>query len=124
MKVTVKAYAKINLMLDILSTLENGYHDLFMIMQSVGIFDRVTVTKTESEDIEITCSKDNVPTDEKNIVHKIATRFFADTGVKNTGKQHCGDADSQNAPTGGKIVFCCHILVPYLYNFHYYNKKL
>lgn len=85
MKVTVKAYAKINLMLDILSTLENGYHDLFMIMQSVGIYDRVTVTKTESEGIEITCTKENVPTDERNIVHKVATRFFADTGVKNTG---------------------------------------
>ncbi len=85
MKVTVKAYAKINLMLDILSTLPNGYHDLFMIMQSVGIYDRVTVAKTESEDIEITCTKENVPTDEKNIVHKVATRFFTDTGTENTG---------------------------------------
>lgn len=85
MKVTVKAYAKINLMLDILSTLENGYHDLFMIMQSVGIYDRVTVSKTDSEDIEITCNKEGVPTDERNIVHKVATKFFADTGVKNTG---------------------------------------
>ncbi len=85
MKTTVKAYAKINLMLDILSTLPNGYHDLFMIMQSVGIYDRVTVEKTDSEDIEITCTKDGVPTDEKNIVHKVAARFFADTGTENTG---------------------------------------
>ena len=85
MKVTVKAYAKINLMLDILSTLPNGYHDLFMIMQSVGIYDRVTVEKTESKKIEITCTKEGVPTDEKNIVHKVATRFFADTGTENTG---------------------------------------
>ena len=85
MKVTVKAHAKINLMLDILSTLENGYHDLFMIMQSVGIADRVTVTKTEDEDIKITCNKDNVPTDEKNIAYKVAEKFFEETGVKNTG---------------------------------------
>ncbi len=85
MKVTVKAYAKINLMLDILSTLPNGYHDLFMIMQSVGIYDSVTVEKTESKKIEITCTKEGVPTDEKNIVHKVATRFFADTGTENTG---------------------------------------
>lgn len=85
MKITVKAYAKINLMLDILSTLPNGYHDLFMIMQSVGICDRVTVSKTDSKAIEITCTKEGVPTDEKNIVHKVAARFFADTGAENTG---------------------------------------
>ncbi len=85
MKVTVKAYAKINLMLDILSTLENGYHDLFMIMQSVGLYDRVTVTKTDSKDIRINCSKENVPTDEKNIAYKAAKKFFTDTDTENPG---------------------------------------
>ena len=45
MIIKVKAFAKINLMLDILSRLDNGYHDLFMIMQSVGIYDTVTVEK-------------------------------------------------------------------------------
>lgn len=85
MKVTVKAYAKINLMLDILSALPDGYHDLFMIMQSVGIYDRVTVSKTDSKGIEITCTKEGVPTDERNIVHKAATGFFADTDIENTG---------------------------------------
>lgn len=85
MKVTVKAYAKINLMLDILSALPNGYHDLFMIMQSVGLYDRVTVTKTDTKDITITCTKENVPTDEKNIAFKAAKRFFEDTNTENTG---------------------------------------
>ncbi len=85
MKVTVKAYAKINLMLDILSTLKNGYHDLFMIMQSVGLYDRVTVTKTDSKDITITCTKENVPTDEKNIAYKAAKKFFEGTDTENTG---------------------------------------
>lgn len=85
MKVTVKAYAKINLMLDILSALENGYHDLFMIMQSVGLYDRVTVTKTDSKDITITCTKENVPTDEKNIAYKAAKKFFEDTNTENSG---------------------------------------
>lgn len=85
MKVTVKAYAKINLMLDILSTLPNGYHDLFMIMQSVGIFDRITVEKTDTKDITISCTKENVPTDEKNIAFKAAKKFFEDTNTKNCG---------------------------------------
>lgn len=85
MKTTVRAYAKINLMLDILSRLDNGYHDLFMIMQSVGLYDEVTVEKTESESITISCNKDDIPCDEKNIAHKAATFFFEETDIKNCG---------------------------------------
>lgn len=76
MKVAVKAYAKINLLLDILGTLENGYHDLFMLMQSVGIYDIVTVEANESKDITITCDISDIPTDERNIAYKAAKAFF------------------------------------------------
>lgn len=85
MKVTVKAYAKINLMLDILSRLENGYHDLFMIMQSVGLYDTVTVEKTESEKIEITCDVPDIPCDERNIAYKAAVAFFKAAETDNCG---------------------------------------
>ena len=85
MKVTVKAYAKINLMLDILSRLDNGYHDLFMIMQSVGIYDTVTVEKTDNADIKITCDVADIPTDERNVAYKAAAEFFAYTDIKNSG---------------------------------------
>ena len=54
MTVKVKAYAKINLMLDIVSTRTDGYHNLFMIMQSVGVYDTVTVKSTSSKKIIIT----------------------------------------------------------------------
>jgi 4-diphosphocytidyl-2-C-methyl-D-erythritol kinase len=72
-------------MLDILSRLENGYHDLYMIMQSVSLYDETTVTKTDSKDITITCSIDSIPTDEKNIAYKAAVAFFAYTGIENCG---------------------------------------
>ena len=85
MKIALKAYAKINLMLDILSRLENGYHDLYMIMQSVSLYDEIAVTKTDSKDITITCSIDSIPTDEKNIAYKAAAAFFAYTGIENCG---------------------------------------
>ncbi len=85
MKVTVKAYAKINLMLDILSTLPNGYHDLFMIMQSVGLYDTVSVEKTDKKTIEITCDVPDIPCDERNIAHKAAVSFF-----EGTEKENCG----------------------------------
>lgn len=85
MQVTVKAYAKINLMLDILSTLPNGYHDLFMVMQSVDIFDTVTVKRTDSKNIKITCDAPSIPTGENNIAHKAATAFFDYTKKENCG---------------------------------------
>lgn len=85
MEIKVNAYAKINLMLDIVATRTDGYHDLFMIMQSIGIYDTVTITQTASRKITITCNIDGIPLDEKNIAHKAATAFFDATGIKNDG---------------------------------------
>jgi len=85
MKVTVKAYAKINLMLDILSTLPNGYHDLFMVMQSVGIYDTVTVKKTAGKGIKVTCDVPSIPLGEGNIAYKAAKAFFDYSGKENCG---------------------------------------
>ena len=82
MEVTLKAYAKINLMLDILSRLENGYHDLYMIMQSVSLYDTVTVKKSEDKNITITCDVPSIPTDKKNIAYKAAKAFFDYTGIE------------------------------------------
>lgn len=85
MKITLKAYAKINLMLDILSRLENGYHDLYMIMQSVSLYDEVSVSETATGDITITCDVPSIPTDEKNIAYKAARAFFDYTKIENSG---------------------------------------
>jgi 4-diphosphocytidyl-2-C-methyl-D-erythritol kinase len=87
MKTTVKAAAKINLHLDIVSTLPNGYHSLFMIMQSVGLYDTVTVEKA-AEEIEITCSAPEIPTDKRNIAHKACEAFFKTLGIKGGAKIH------------------------------------
>lgn len=85
MEIKVKAYAKINLMLDIVATRTDGYHDLFMIMQSIGLYDTITVSQTKSKRITITCNIDDIPLDEKNIAHKAATAFFMATKIKNKG---------------------------------------
>lgn len=85
MEIKVKAYAKINLMLDIIYKRTDGYHDLFMIMQSIGIYDTVTVTETKSKKITITCNMDDIPLDEHNIAYKAADAFFKSTKLKNKG---------------------------------------
>ncbi len=85
MEIKVKAYAKINLMLDIIYKRTDGYHDLFMIMQSIGIYDTVTVRETRSKKITITCNIDDIPLDEHNIAYKAAAEFFSSTKIKNKG---------------------------------------
>lgn len=81
----IKAYAKVNLMLDILGIKENGYHNLWMIMQSVSLCDTVTVEKNNSGKITITCSAEGIPTDERNIAYKAAKAFFDATQTENCG---------------------------------------
>ena len=81
----VKAAAKINLMLDILKRLDNGYHSLFMIMQSVDLFDIVTVDKNNQNKIIIECDKDGVPCNEKNIAYKCAVKFFEYCNINDIG---------------------------------------
>ena len=50
-EVTRKAYAKINLGMDVLGVLPNGYHQVKMIMQTVDLYDTVTVTRVETPGI-------------------------------------------------------------------------
>ena len=85
MQVKVKAYAKINLMLDIVNRRTDGYHDLFMIMQSVGVYDTVTVTEDKSKTISISCAEEGIPLDSRNIAWKAAEAFFAATKRTNRG---------------------------------------
>ena len=77
----VKAAAKINLMLDVVGVLPNGYHSLYMIMQSVDCYDYVRVDRTENSGIKIITADPRVPTDEKNIAYKAAKAFFDKTGI-------------------------------------------
>ncbi len=85
MKVIYDAAAKINLMLDILARLDNGYHSLFMLMQSVDLYDTVTVETDCGGEIKITSSEKGIPCDKRNIAYKAAEVFFEATGVKNCG---------------------------------------
>ena len=55
MKITVNAAAKINLFLDITQLLPNGYHSLYTVMQSVGLYDTVELEKTKGGKISLTC---------------------------------------------------------------------
>lgn len=76
MEITVNAPAKINLYLDILNKRSDGYHDVEMIMQTVSLFDKITIKKSNKNGIFIT-SNYNFDVDvKKNTAYIAAEKFF------------------------------------------------
>ncbi|MBR4726621.1 MAG: 4-(cytidine 5'-diphospho)-2-C-methyl-D-erythritol kinase [Clostridia bacterium] len=80
MKLSVNAPAKLNLYLDILDRLPNGYHSLAMVMQAVALYDTVTLEETAEPGLRLSCSDPALPCDEQNLAHKAATAFFKALG--------------------------------------------
>ncbi len=128
MELTVKANAKINLLLDITGIKENGYHSLFTIMQSISLGDTITVKRTESEDITISCTVPGVPTDSRNIVYKCAVKFFEYAGIaENNGVHiHINKVTPFCAGMGGGSADGAAVLVALnkLFDTNYHEKVL
>ena len=68
--VNLKAYGKINLLLDVTNRRENGYHDIKTIMQSVKLSDDVTIKKLSEDKILLKTNFDDVVKPEDNIAYK------------------------------------------------------
>lgn len=83
--IRVQANAKINLYLDIIGRLENGFHSLLMLMQSVNLPDTLTLHLTQGGEIALTCSQPDLPCDRRNLAWKAAEVFFAHTRIANPG---------------------------------------
>lgn len=79
---TIKAYAKINLALDVLGEREDHYHEVAMIMQSIGLHD--TVTLSPAKDIKVVADKPDLLCDNTNLAYKAALL------VKNNYAPHSG----------------------------------
>ena len=95
MKMTVPAFAKINLFLDITGRRADGYHEIQGVMQAISLCDTVTVEVTEpvgkylcvmgprpgtAECITLTCTNPDLPTDRRNLAWRAAEAFFSATG--------------------------------------------
>lgn len=76
MEVKLKAPAKINLSLDVLGKRPDGYHELATVMQTVDLYDEVTLTQNDSGMVTISCDYEGVPCDDRNICAKAAYRFL------------------------------------------------
>ena len=97
--ITLQAYAKINLSLDITGKREDGYHLLKTVMQSVSLCDTVTVELCD--DIIITCSDKTVPCDERNTAYKAVKAFYDYIKANSGAKIHIEKAIPHEAGMGG-----------------------
>ncbi len=82
--ITLNGYAKINLGLDVLGCLPNGYHEVKMIMQSINLYDTITISTTDDNDIILKSDNANLPTNRDNLIYK-AARLILDESKVNTG---------------------------------------
>lgn len=77
-QIRVKAYAKVNLGLDVIRRRTDGYHEVKMIMQTIDLYDDLNISKTKDQKISITSNLKFLPVDENNLVYK-AAKLFLDT---------------------------------------------
>ena len=79
------AAAKVNLLLSVGQKRPDGYHDLVSIMQTVGVYDRLTITSGTGAPMELVCRNADLPAGEGNLAYDAAVKFFSYTGIENTG---------------------------------------
>lgn len=75
------AYAKINLGLDVLRRREDGYHEVKMIMQTVGLYDTLTFTKREKPGVELKVDREGLDAGKNNLICRAAEMLFAEAGI-------------------------------------------
>lgn len=81
----VRAYAKLNLTLDVISRREDGYHDLRMVMQTVDLADTLTLTEVEGEGVRMRTNLRYLPSDERNLAAVAAKKFWEINGCNGKG---------------------------------------
>ena len=81
-RITLKAYAKINLGLDVVRRLENGYHEVRMVMQNIDLYDKVNIYRNRTGDIKVKTNLGFLPTGPDNLVYKAAALLKDEFNIK------------------------------------------
>ena len=78
----LRAFAKINLGLDILRKREDGYHEVRMIMQTIQMYDVLEMKRVKKPEISLSVNYPYIPSDERNLVYKAAKLLMDEFQVK------------------------------------------
>ena len=79
---SLKAYGKINLGLDVLRRREDGYHEVRMVMQTVGLYDRIDLVRKDAPGIAVETNLHYLPANENNLAWKAASLLMEEFQVK------------------------------------------
>ena len=80
-QITERAYAKINLALDVLRRRPDGYHDVRMVMQTVHLYDKLTLSKSREPGISLKTNLPFLPGNENNLVYRAIDLFCKTYGI-------------------------------------------
>ena len=80
--IRLKALAKINIGLDVLRRREDGYHDVKMIMQTVGIYDQICLNREKTPGIRVKTNLFYLPDSENNLVYKAAKLLMDEFSIE------------------------------------------
>lgn len=83
--INVKAYAKLNLCLDVGGKLENGYHEIATVMQSIDLYDDIEICFNQGTEISAQSNLCYLPKGDKNIAVKAVRLFFEASGISPCG---------------------------------------
>lgn len=78
--ITIKAWAKINLTLDVLGKRPDGYHELSSVMQAISLYDAVTIEVLTQDGITLTTNHPDLPADERNLAFR-AAQLLTNKGI-------------------------------------------
>lgn len=78
---TGRAYAKINLTLDIHGRRDDGYHLLSSVMQQISLYDDITVALSSAKDCMISVQGDFDCPPEQNLCYRAADAFFREFSI-------------------------------------------
>jgi len=79
----LKSYAKINLYLDIRQKLNNGYHDIETIFQTINLFDEIRIEKLDDPGFRVNCNNPEVPVGKNSIVYQAIETMMQDKNIRN-----------------------------------------
>ncbi|MGA2090040.1 MAG: 4-(cytidine 5'-diphospho)-2-C-methyl-D-erythritol kinase [Endomicrobiales bacterium] len=98
MTVVIEAPAKINLFLEVVNRRKDNYHNIISIMQSVSLYDRITI-EPHPRALSLSCNWADLPTDSRNLAMRAAVALKEKTGVR------CGAAIrlEKNIPLGAGL---------------------
>ena len=81
-RLSLQSPAKVNLYLKVIHKRKDGFHNIVTLFERINLFDKIFLTINLTGDIRIKCNHPDVPTNNKNLVYKVAELLKNDFRVK------------------------------------------